>query len=125
MVFSSPRSWPESDCKFLEQKLLEQGKTQTNYPFTEKDEKKLKTSKIRIGSQKEIVVSVPEDDDNNITEQSETTTSNEQRDSIKVQAKLSVIGEKLGFKIWIPRVDRNRVLEFGNQKKDRSLKNYH
>jgi len=121
MVFSSPRLWPASECKFLERKLLEQEESQANYPFTKKDEKKLKTSRIRISSKKEIVVFVPEDDGNDITEQSETTTLTEQRDSIKIQAKLSEIGEKLGFKIWIPRADRTRVLNIWNPEKESLL----
>ena len=33
------------------------------------------------------------------------------RESIKVQAMVAEIGEKMGFKIWIPRNDRSRVLQ--------------
>ncbi|MDD2813876.1 MAG: hypothetical protein PHF53_10750 [Bacteroidales bacterium] len=42
----------------------------------------------------------------------------EQRDSIKVQAKLSEIGEKLGFKIWLPMSDRARVLNIWQNNSD-------
>lgn len=109
MVFSSPRLWPKSDCQFIEKKLLEQYKLQIDYPFNESDEKKIKSSKIRIGSKKEIVVSVPDnEEEKNIIEE---TKEKEHRDSIKIQAKLSEIGEKLGFKIWLPNSDRARILE--------------
>lgn len=33
------------------------------------------------------------------------------RESIKVQAKLAEIGARMGYKVWLPRNDRNRVLE--------------
>lgn len=33
------------------------------------------------------------------------------RDSIKIQAKLAEIGDRMGYNIWLPRNDRNRVLE--------------
>lgn len=116
MVFSSPRLWPQEDCKFIENKLLEQAKELLNYPFTENDEKKLKPQKIRIGSKKEIIVSVPDDEEEQII--TEEPTEKEQRESIKIQAKLSEIGEKLGFKIWLPNSDRARVLVLWKPDKD-------
>lgn len=116
MVFSSPRLWLKEDCVFLEKKLLEQSQTLKDYPFTEHDEKKIKTPKIRISSKKEISVSVPENEDETII--SSEPKEKEQRDSIKIQAKLSEIGEKLGFKIWLPASDRARVVELWKQKAD-------
>ncbi|HNC33770.1 MAG TPA: hypothetical protein PLZ26_06605 [Bacteroidia bacterium] len=109
MVFSSPRAWPKKDCEFIEQKLQEQSKTLKDYPFTESDEKKIKSSKIKIGDKKVITVNVPDNDEEIIT--SVEPKEKEQRDSIKIQAKLSEIGETLGFKIWLPMSDRARVLE--------------
>lgn len=110
MVFSSPRKWPKSDCKFIENKLIEQLNSQNEYTFNEKDIKKLKTAKIRISSKKEITVSIPDDEDERI-ELEKPAKTKEQRESIKIQAKLSQIGEKLGFKIWLPRSDISRVLK--------------
>ncbi|GAB4303909.1 MAG: hypothetical protein Kow0068_26010 [Marinilabiliales bacterium] len=115
MVFSSPRLWPEEDCQFIEKKLIEQSKILKEYPFSESDEKKIKTPKIRISSKKEITVSVPENDEEDMNGSVEPK---EQRDSIKIQAKLSEIGEKLGFKIWLPMSDRARVLNVWKQNSD-------
>jgi hypothetical protein len=64
-------------------------------------------AKIRLSNKKEIPISIPEDEDDIIINDKNI----EQRESIKIQAKLSEIGEKLGFKIWLPRTDRNRVLD--------------
>jgi len=110
MVFSSPRLWPKDDCVYIEKVLIEQNNKQLDYPFTESDEKKLKPSKIKISSKKTVSISIPEDDEEKTTQVSEAIES-EARQTIKVQAQISSIGEKLGFKIWLPRNDRNKVLE--------------
>lgn len=110
MVFSSPRLWPKDDCEFIEQKLFEQSKILKDYPFSESDEKKLKPTKIRISGKKEVSVSIPDDEEDKVIQKSGKKTK-EQRDSIKVQAKLTEIGVKLGFKIWVPRADKKRILE--------------
>lgn len=120
MVFSSPRLWPKEDCEFIENKLIEQSNSPKEYPFSDSDEKKLKTTKIRLSGKKEISVSVPDDEDEKI-EIEKPARNKEQRDSIKVQAKLSEIGEKLGFKIWLPRADRTRVLELWKPDKETLL----
>ncbi len=105
MVFSSPRLWPEEDGKLIEKILLEQSKEQKDYNFTEEELNKLKPQKIRLSDKKEVVVSVPEEDLAEIE-----STDEEIRKAVSIQAKLAEIGEKLGFKIWIPNSDRNRIL---------------
>jgi len=110
MVFSSPRAWPKADCELLEKALIEQSKKLVEYKFSEDDEKKMKSQKIRLSGKKEVSVSVPDDEEETVIEEQEETQS-ERRESIKVQAKLAEIGEKLGLKVWLPRNDRNGVLE--------------
>ena len=104
--------------KFLVDLLKRQAKQQTIYPLSEKDAKKIKASKIRIISGKETIVSVPDDDAIQEKDQPQT----EQRESIKVQAKLAKIGEIFGFKIWLPKADRNRVTEFWHTEREYSLR---
>lgn len=43
------------------------------------------------------------------------------RDSIKIQAKLAEIGDRMGYSIWLPRNDRSRVLEAWQPKKSAVL----
>jgi hypothetical protein len=111
MVFASPKLWPREDCKYLETILQEQADKMVKYPFSEDDQKKLKPHKIKIGSKKEVTVSVP--DDNEETTEAITTeeVASDKRESLRVQAKLAEIGEKLGMKIWLPRNDRAGVLD--------------
>jgi hypothetical protein len=117
MVFSSPRLWPRNDCIFLEKALLEQSQRQVDYPFSEEDQRKLRPTRIRISSKKEVTVTVPEDEE---VEEIEKVpfSEKERRNSIMVQAKLAEIGETLDFKIWLPNSDRARVLEIWKPKED-------
>jgi hypothetical protein len=55
-----------------------------------------------------VVVSVPDD---RLPVQEEPAEPSTDRESIRVQAALSRIGEAMGFKIWLPAADRSRVLE--------------
>ncbi len=108
MVFSSPRLWPSKDCQFLEKILLQQKRNMTDFPFSENDKKKIKASqKIRISNEKETVIEIPEEDNSNNTS---SNTIRQERESIHIQALLAEIGERLNYKIWIPRSDRTRVL---------------
>jgi len=95
--------WPHDDCVYLEKILLEQAQQLKDYPLSEDDEKKIRTSRIRISSKKEVSVSVPEDEE--VRAPSEGI-----RESLKVQAKLAEIGEKLGMKIWLPNNDKGGVI---------------
>lgn len=116
MVFASPRIWPNEDCAFLEKILIEQSHKLIDYKFSEDDERKLKTPKIRLSSKKEISVTIP--DDEKVGIEQPITSVGEERESIKVQAKLAEIGEKLGFKIWLPKNDTSGVLESWQPKKE-------
>ncbi len=119
MVFSSPRAWPKEDCAFIEKKLLEQAKKQVEFPFSEKDNNELKLHKIRVSGTKEVVVSVPEDEQEELTK----IDLKEEESSKAIQAKLAEIGEKLGLKIWIPNGDRTRVLALWKPKEGTLLNN--
>ena len=110
MVFSSPRLWQKTDCEFLEILLLDQAQKLVDYPFSDDDEKKLKVHRIRIASEKEVSVSVPDEEERIIEPLIEPGVAGEKRESILVQAKLAEIGAKLGMKIWLPRNDRTNVL---------------
>lgn len=120
-VFSSPTRWDDGDGKFLMKVLLEQSQKQSIYPLSDTDRKKIKVSKTRVVSGKEILVSVPED--NEVDELAPKEEKLEQHESIKVQARLAKIGETLGFKIWIPKSDRGRVSEFWRPKEEDTLLN--
>jgi hypothetical protein len=60
-----------------------------------------------------LSVTVPKDDDDAeiTTGATDQAAAVEPRQSIQMQAKLAVIGATIGFRVWIPKPDRNRVIE--------------
>lgn len=101
----------------MEKILVEQSESQKSYPLTAIDQKNLRSSMINseIG---QIVVSIPEDDGRvsgrHCMEMGHT----------KVQALIAKIGESMGFRIWLPLADRQRVLEAWDPDEDNTLLNH-
>ena len=116
MVFASPKLWPKEDCQYLEKVLLEQSQKMVDYLFSEDDQKKLKPHKIKVGSKKEVTVSIPDNEEEQPKISPTKKFESEKRESLKVQANLAEIGEKLGMKIWLPRNDRASILEIWHPK---------
>jgi hypothetical protein len=59
----------------------------------------------------EVTVVVPRDEEPEEEASATDVKAPEARQSIQIQAKLAEIGAIMGFKIWLPRVDRGRVRE--------------
>lgn len=118
MVLSSPHLWPKEDCELIEKILIEQSKNQKDYNFTEEELIKLKPQKIRLSDKKEIAVSVPEEDIEEVE-----LTKEDARKAIIIQAKLAEVGEKLGFKVWLPNNDRVKVLSIWKPANEDTLLN--
>jgi hypothetical protein len=119
MVYQSPFLWPAGDCKYLERILLRQASKPVDYPLAEDDLKKMKSTKIRVSDKKEVIVSVPDEEDELVGQM--PASESEQRESTKVQAKLAEIGEILGYKIWLPNSDRARVTAIWHPQDDALL----
>ena len=103
---SSLTKMVDSDGKFLEELIISQDKNGTVYPVDESEYRKYLTQPVRA-EHGTVSVSVPEDEDKQ-TEQA--FEDHEVRESIKIQALLCIIGEKMGFKIWLPKADRSLVM---------------
>lgn len=104
-VRSSLVQLDDADGAFLEELLLRQAEEGTIYSVDEEKWRKALGQRVRLAT-REVSVSVPEEegDENVDVEQGDV------RQSIKMQALLARIGEAMGFKIWLPRADRGRVL---------------
>lgn len=96
----------DDDGQFLEQLLLRQGHGGTEHPIDEAKFRKLVSSRIRRAD-KVVSVSVPEDDE----ETEETEDKGPIRPSSHIQGLLAKCGERMGFKIWLPRNDRAAILQ--------------
>jgi len=116
-VRASLTSLSEEDGFFLEKILIEQTSMKKLFPIDEVEYEKLLRQKIKR-EKGTVSVSVP--DDTKIQEDI-NSESEEVRTSYQIQSKISIIGEKLGFNIWIPKNDRTRVLKNWNPGKDTLL----
>lgn len=103
------RKIDDQDGKFLEKVLNKQALNSKKYPLSEIDLKKFQSTKVRTQDSKEITVEIPDNEE--IVKTSVNEQNIGQRESIKMQALLAEIGERMNFKIWLPKSDRQRVLD--------------
>lgn len=108
-VRTSLNKLSDADGQFLQNSLLTQEKTKHLYPVDEDAYRRLLAQKVQRAD-KVVSVSVP---DGNETEDAGETDAEHQsvRESAKMQALLASIGEKMGYKIWLPKADRGSVLQ--------------
>lgn len=102
----SLRSIPDSDAQYLMRILNKQSMERHRYELDDKDRRLLRSRPSVRTEQGELVVSIPDD----------TTSDADQSDPIAprhshvIQALIAVIGSKMGFKVWLPKNDRERCL---------------
>lgn len=77
--------------------------------MTAKDLRALRGAAIVRTERGEITVEIPEPDDEDPASASDVEAEPGVRDSHAMQAFLAEIGAKMGFRIWLPRADRERV----------------
>lgn len=104
---SSLKFLGKTDGDFLYEKLKSQSRAPIEYPLDEEVYQEYLTRTFS-SEKKNVTVVVPEDNQTNVPEH---VAEKDVRESIKIQAILAMIGEKMGFKIWLPRNDRNLVLQ--------------
>ena len=97
----------EADGAFLESLLKAQASGDQTYPVADEEFAKLVSSRIRRAD-KTVLVAVPEDSPDEDVE-TDTSGSEPIRKSSHIQAVLAECGERMGFKIWLPRNDRAAV----------------
>jgi len=105
----SLRRIPDGDAEFLVQILQAQAQNNARYELTAKDRRALNRVATVRTSAGELTVEIPDDDE--ISEELDAEQAREPaiRESHKIQSLVAEIGRKMGFKIWIPKSDRERV----------------
>lgn len=101
----------DEDAELLATVLRKQARDRAEYPFTLQDRQRLETHRTIRTVDRTVVVEVPEAGPSEVPEPEETMVIEGPRESHKIQALLSKIGIQMGFRIWIPRADRQRVLD--------------
>jgi hypothetical protein len=108
---ASLREIKADDGKILHNMLVAQAAKPKSYPLSATDKQRLGLKSTVRTVDRSVVVEIPAE--NEIEDlDAETTVSKEGfRESLKVQSIISRIGAEMGFRIWVPRSDKQRVLE--------------
>lgn len=101
---SSLRKLSNEDGQYLEDLLSSQQVDLHEYTLSSNDKKRLQPSLVNSGSGL-ISVSIPED------ETSASDHLSAETGHVQMQAAIAEIGDRMGFRIWLPKNDRQRVLE--------------
>ncbi len=107
MVRGSLRKIEDKDGKFLEQILATQTKNPKVFAYEHTASSAANTATVKTQASGDVTVAIPENEENLLP----ITQVGTHRDSIKIQALLAQIGERMNLKIWLPRNDRQRVLD--------------
>lgn len=99
----------DEDGQYLRDELLAQQTAGHRYPVDEDEYRRWLAQKVRR-SDKVVPVTVPADDESESPDEPEDKTQSV-RESAKIQALLAEVGEKMGFKVWLPKADRAAVLQ--------------
>jgi hypothetical protein len=98
------------DADLLIGALTEQATEKRQYPLTTQDEARLGRKRSVRTLDREVIVEVPDEDVHDTTSHDEPPDE-EFRQSHRVQAAVARIGAEMGFRIWVPRNDRQKVQE--------------
>ena len=104
----------EEDGAFLVSLLESQQSKPESYPLTERDKRQLARKRKISSLDRQVEVEVPDDEEEESGPESDMAGPSpalDARESIRYQAKVAQIGAEMGFRIWVPRNDRSRVLE--------------
>lgn len=109
---ASLRQLGDEDGKTLEQLLTAQLRNQNDYPLTDEDRNRIGSLRQIRTVEREVVVEVSDDQETIPENQGTSDLDPASTDSSRaMQAAIANIGIKMGFKIWIPNGDKQRVLE--------------
>lgn len=104
---SSLKRLDDSDGAYLLHLLKAQSQAPVEYPLDQDHYQKFLSRAITAGLS-DVPVSVPDDENG---PKVDVVDEKDVRESIRIQSLLCQIGEKMGFKIWLPRNDRSLVLQ--------------
>lgn len=104
----SLRRMPDEDGAFLLELLERQAQCLRVYELTSKDLRSINRATVRTAAG-ELPVEIPGEDEETEGIGEVVDKEAEIRQSHRIQALIAEIGSKMGFKIWLPKSDRERV----------------
>jgi hypothetical protein len=106
---ASLKQMNETDGRFLDDILLRQNSAQQLYPFSTQDKQRLGQKASIRTVDRAVFVEVPDEKEDFHAPHTHEPTEGV-RDSHKVQATIARIGAEMGFRIWIPKSDKQIIL---------------
>lgn len=88
------------------QKQAEQGKT---YSLSAAEQRRISSKKVIRTADRDVIVEVPDEEDEAAVDSAEEYAPEDTRESHYMQAMLAMIGHAMGFRIWVPKADRQKV----------------
>jgi hypothetical protein len=107
---ASLRQMNDADGTLLVDLLERQNSLQKEYPLTAQDKQRLTQKKSIRTIDRDVVVEVPVADEPQPSSADDQSSKEVIRESHKVQAMLSRVGAEMGFRVWVPKADRQKVL---------------
>jgi hypothetical protein len=104
----SLRRIPDEDAEFLLKLLRKQEQERRPYELSAKDRRAFNRATVRTAAG-EVAVEIPDEEDEESGISQEQQPRSEARESHKIQGLIAEIGAKMGFRLWLPRADRDRV----------------
>jgi hypothetical protein len=108
---ASLREINPADGKILHDMLVEQATKPKPYPLSATDKQRIGLKSTVRTVDRSVVVEIPHED---VVEEADTAVKSSKddfRESLKVQSTIARVGAEMGFRIWVPRSDKQRVLE--------------
>ena len=99
----SLNKFEDGDGSYLVKLLQQQESEPTRYPLTDKDKRHLRRRTRVRTLDRDVDVEVPDDEERVDEIESDPAVGTDDRESIRVQAKVAQIGAEMGFRIWVPR----------------------
>jgi hypothetical protein len=108
---ASLREINAADGKILHNMLIEQATKQKLFPLSPTDKQRIGLKSTVRTVDRSVVVEIPADEKVEDPGVAIKTSKDDLRESLKVQSTIARIGAEMGFRIWVPRSDKQRVLE--------------
>ena len=108
---ASLREINPADGKILEDMLVEQATRQKLYPLTAIDKQRIGLKSTVRTVDRSVVVEIPHEEEIEEVDVAVEVSKDDFRESLKVQSTIARIGAEMGFRIWVPRSDKQRVLQ--------------
>jgi hypothetical protein len=106
----SLRVVPDDDAAFLLKRLKQQAASPHSFPLSAKDLRNLRAvTTVKTSAGAEVSVAIPDAEDEADESPGEQATPPEARESHRIQALLAELGAKMGFAVWIPRGDKEKI----------------